>query len=403
VSVITNLALLGYFKYADFFLDNANAVLRPAGYQLPLLRVFLPAGISFYTFKSMSYTIDVHRRAIDRIDSWIEYAMFVTFFPDLIAGPIVRASVFLPQLDRDIGPTISRLRAGASLFIVGLGKKLLVADQCAVVADAIFASPATWSCFDAWCGLLAYSLQIYCDFSGYSDMAIGTARMIGYELPENFRMPYLAANVADFWHRWHITLSEWLRDYLYVPLGGNRKGTARTYVNLLVTMILGGLWHGASWNFVLWGFLHGAALAVHRAWRSASPQPISRAIATPCTTLFAILCWVPFRQTTWAGTMSMYAALFGFGTGRNVWLPAVLGWSLLFVIAGHSAGVALARNDRPRFLGLISAEREDSPISGMAMVFGLHTIRGAFFVAMIVLTIYFFGAAATSPFIYFRF
>jgi hypothetical protein len=142
---------------------------------------------------------------------------------------------------------------------------------------------------------------------------------------------------------------------------------------------------------------------VHRAWRSASPQPISRAIATPCTTLFAILCWVPFRQTTWAGTMSMYAALFGFGTGRNVWLPAVLGWSLLFVIAGHSAGVALARNDRPRFLGLISAEREDSPISGMAMVFGLHTIRGAFFVAMIVLTIYFFGAAATSPFIYFRF
>jgi alginate O-acetyltransferase complex protein AlgI len=403
LSIITNIGLLGYFKYTGFFLDNLNSLLQVSGHQVPLLRVFLPAGISFYTFKSMSYTIDVYRRVIKRADSLIEYAMFVTFFPDLIAGPIVRASVFLPQLHRDIGLNASRLRAGGSLFLVGLGKKLLVADQCAVVADAVFASPAIWSCFDAWCGLIAYSLQIYCDFSGYSDMAIGTAQMIGYELPENFRMPYLAANVADFWHRWHVTLSEWLRDYLYIPLGGNRKGTGRTYFNLMATMLLGGLWHGASWNFVLWGFLHGSALAVHRLWRSAFPATrIPRAISTPVTTLFTVLCWVPFRQTTWDGTVSMFSTLFGFGAGRAVWFPAVLGWSLLLVIGGHIAGILLTHN-QPRFLAVIDAERCVSPISGPQLVFGWRSVRGAFTVAVVILTIYFFGAAATSPFIYFRF
>lgn len=398
LSVVTNLGLLAYFKYADFFLDNANTLLQGSGHHLPLLRVFLPAGISFYTFKSMSYTIDVYRRVITPVRSLVEYAMFVTFFPDLIAGPIVRASVFLPQLDRDPGPTFVRLRNGASIFIIGLGKKLLVADQCAVVADAVFASPASWSCFDAWCGLIAYSLQIYCDFSGYSDMAIGTAQMIGYDLPENFRMPYIAANVADFWHRWHVTLSEWLRDYLYIPLGGNRKGTTRTYVNLIVTMLLGGLWHGASWNFVLWGFLHGAALAAHRLWRSMFPASrLPRAVSTPLTTLFVILCWVPFRQTTWEGTRLMFAALFGLGTGRNVWLPAVLGWSLLLVVAGHIIAI------RPRLLGPLDIDRSHSELSGDYPAFSIATIRGAFITAAVVLTIYFFGAAATSPFIYFRF
>jgi alginate O-acetyltransferase complex protein AlgI len=404
VSIITNLGLLAYFKYTGFFLDNANALLKLTGWQIPLVRVFLPAGISFYTFKSMSYTIDVFRRVIKPVDSVIEYAMFVTFFPDLIAGPIVRASVFLPQLDRDVGPTAARLQKGASLFIVGLGKKLLIADHCAVVADAVFASPGMWSCFDAWCGLIAYALQIYCDFSGYSDMAIGTAQMVGYELPENFRMPYLAANVADFWRRWHITLSMWLRDYLYVPLGGNRNGTARTYFNLMLTMLLGGLWHGASWNFVLWGSLHGAALALHRAWRRAFPESrMPAAIAIPLTTLFTVLCWVPFRQTTWAGTRAMFAALFGLGSGRALWFPAVLAWSLLLVIGGHVASALLARERLPRFLAAIDAERSMSPISGSQLVFGLRSIRGAFTVTAIILTIYFFGAVNTSPFIYFRF
>jgi len=404
VSIVTSFGLLAWFKYAGFFLENANGLLRITGYELPMLRVFLPAGISFYTFKSMSYTIDVYRRVIQPVDSLIEYAMFVTFFPDLIAGPIVRAALFLPQLDRDIGPTAARLRAGGSLFVIGLGKKLLVADQCAAVADAVFAAPATWSCFDAWCGLIAYALQIYCDFSGYSDMAIGTAQMIGYDLPENFRMPYLASDIADFWRRWHITLSMWLRDYLYIPLGGNRKGARRTYANLLMTMLLGGLWHGASWNFVTWGFLHGIALALHRAWRSAFPSVrLPRLISTPVTTLFVILCWVPFRQTSWAGMRSMFLALSGFGHGNAVWFPAVLGWSLLLVIGGHVIGV-LVSNEKPgRLLTAIDAERYQNPISGSQLIFGTASVRGAFFFATVLLTIYFFGATATSPFIYFRF
>jgi alginate O-acetyltransferase complex protein AlgI len=405
LSVVTNLGILGYFKYADFFLDSANGlILRAGGHELPLLRVFLPAGISFYTFKSMSYTIDVYRRAIKPVGSLLEYAMFVTFFPDLIAGPIVRASVFLPQLDREIGPTAARLRAGASRFLIGLGKKLLIADQCAVVADAVFASPATWSCFDAWCGLIAYSLQIYCDFSGYSDMAIGTAAMIGYDLPRNFRMPYLAANVADFWRRWHITLSEWLRDYLYIPLGGNRKGRARNYANLLVTMLLGGLWHGASWNFVLWGFLHGAALAVHRAWRAAFPTlRLPRMVATPITTLFVILCWVPFRAAKWETSRAMFATLFGLGDGVDRWLPVVLAWSLLLVIAGHVIGVAMEEGAMPSLFAAIDAEPRPDAISGTTLIFHSRTVLGAFVTAAIALTIYFFGAAETSPFIYFRF
>jgi alginate O-acetyltransferase complex protein AlgI len=404
VSIVTNLGLLAYFKYTGFFLTNANALLKITGWQLPLVRVFLPAGISFYTFKSMSYTIDIFRRAIKPAGSVVEYAMFVTFFPDLIAGPIVRASVFLPQLDRPIGPTPERLRRGASLFITGLGKKLLVADQCAAVANPVFASPAMWSCFDAWCGLIAYALQIYCDFSGYSDMAIGTAQMIGYDLPENFRMPYLAANITDFWRRWHITLSMWFRDYLYVPLGGNRKGAARTYFNLIATMAVAGLWHGASWNFVLWGFLHGCALALHRIWRRTLPEwQIPAGIATPLTALFTILCWVPFRQTTWAGTMSMFAALFGLGSGRAVWFPAALGWSILLVAAGHAAGVLLARERPSRFPSLIGAEKSLNAVSGPQLIFGYGSVRGAFTVTAVILAIYVFGAVTTSPFIYFRF
>jgi alginate O-acetyltransferase complex protein AlgI len=404
LSVATNLGILGYFKYADFFLDSLNGMLRLGGHELPLMRVFLPAGISFYTFKSMSYTIDVYRRAIKPVDSLIEYAMFVTFFPDLIAGPIVRASVFLPQLDRDIGPTVARLRAGASRFAIGLGKKLLIADQCAVVANTVFASPATWSCFDAWCGLIAYSLQIYCDFSGYSDMAIGTATMIGYDLPQNFRMPYLAASVADFWRRWHITLSEWLRDYLYIPLGGNRKGTGRIYVNLIVTMLLGGLWHGASWNFVLWGCLHGAALAAHRAWRAAFPTlRMPRIVATPMTTMFVVLCWVPFRATTWKSGRAMFEALFGLGPGRDRWFPIVVAWSLALVVAGHVIGVALERDTMTRFFQAIDAERHHNVVSGASLVLRARTAFGAFVATALVLTIYFFGAAETSPFIYFRF
>lgn len=400
-SIGSNLAILGYFKYANFFLANLNGILQFTGHEVALLKMILPAGISFYTFKSMSYTIDVYRKRIPPCESRLDYTMFVTFFPDLIAGPIVRASVFLPQIERTIGPTPERLLNGGSLFLIGMGKKLLVADQLAVVADAVFSAPAAWSMPTAWCGLIAYALQIYCDFSGYSDMAIGTAKMLGYDLPENFNMPYLAASVAEFWRRWHITLSEWLRDYLYIPLGGNQKGERRTYVNLLMTMLLGGLWHGASWNFVLWGFLHGAGLAVHRIWRDHTRWRLPRAVAWPMTLAFVTLCWVPFRSPDWPMTVEMFRSLFGLGAGRNVWWPLVLGTSLVLVIAGSGVGLALER--KRNVLAPIDATLAVDVISGMYPVFRMRTVAGGFAVAVAIYAIYFFGAVDTSPFIYFQF
>jgi alginate O-acetyltransferase complex protein AlgI len=405
LSLVTNLGILAWFKYADFFLSNLNGVLG-RGHELPLLRVFLPAGISFYTFKSMSYTIDVYRRVIRPASSLLDYAMFVTLFPDLIAGPIVRASVFLPQLERKIGPTVERLRAGGSLFLSGLAKKLLIADQIAPIADAVFASPASWTTGMTWAGLLAYTLQIYCDFSGYSDMAIGTAKMLGYDLPENFNMPYLAANVAEFWGRWHITLSQWLRDYLYVPLGGNRRGRARTWLNLMLTMLLGGLWHGAGWNFVLWGLLHGAALAIHRAYRATLPDVrMPRILARGLTLLFVTLCWVPFRAPDLAATRTMLASLFGFGSGRDVWWTVMLPWAVVLTVAGHLVGV-LMENDSAilrRLLEKIDAFVDRGTISGPFVVLGWESTGGAFVTTAAVLIVYLFGATSTSPFIYFQF
>jgi alginate O-acetyltransferase complex protein AlgI len=401
ISIITNLAILGYFKYANFFIANLNNLLRFSGHELTLLRIVLPAGISFYTFKSMSYTIDVYRRVMPPAASLLDYTMFVTFFPDLIAGPIVRASVFLPQMDREIGPSMARLREGASLFIVGLGKKLLVADHMARIAEPIFANPADWNCLTAWCGVVAYTLQIYCDFSGYSDMAIGIAKMFGYDLPENFHMPYLASSVSEFWRRWHMTLSAWLRDYLYIPLGGNRRGEARTYINLMMTMFLGGLWHGASWNFALWGTLHGIALAVNRMWRSRWPdRRLPVVFAWPATLLFVTLAWVPFRAGTFSSTVSLLGALFGLGDGRNVWYPSALAWALGAVVAGHVAGVLMDR--RPDRFRTIDADVAVDTVSGPHLIFHMRTFVGAFIVTAAVLAIYYFAAGIT-PFIYFQF
>jgi alginate O-acetyltransferase complex protein AlgI len=408
-SVVSNLGILGYFKYANFFVDNVNALLKPAGLGLSAMHVLLPAGISFYTFKSMSYTIDVFRNEIPTTGSQLDYTMFVTFFPELIAGPIVRASVFLPQMERTIGPTRQRMIEGASLFGQGLAKKLLVADHLGTVADAVFGDPGRFAPFTVWCGLLAYTFQIYCDFSGYSDMAIGSARMVGYDLPENFNMPYLATSVAEFWRRWHITLSQWLRDYLYVALGGNRKGTARTYANLMVTMLLGGLWHGASWNFVLWGFLHGTALALHRAWRTlAGDRQLPPVVAWALTFAFTMLCWIPFRSPNVGVTRQMLGKLFGLEGGGGLWYPEVLWWSLLLLAGGHLIGMGLQRpeEDAGRFrsvLGRLSVRRIVSPISGVWPVFEMRSVAGTFVAATFLLSIYFFGAANSSPFIYFQF
>ncbi|MCC6848705.1 MAG: MBOAT family protein [Deltaproteobacteria bacterium] len=408
-SIVTSIGILGWFKYANFFIATTNALVPTA--DLPLLSIILPAGVSFYTFKTMSYAIDVYRGELRPCRSLLDYAMFATFFPELIAGPIVRASVFLPQMNRHIGPTRSRLATGASIFLLGLTKKWLIADRLAMIADPIFADPSPYASTTIWVGVVAYSAQIYCDFSGYSDMAIGTAKMIGYDLPRNFHLPYLSANIADFWRRWHITLSTWLRDYLYVPMGGNRRGTTRTYVNLMLTMTLGGLWHGASWNFVAWGAVHGAALAVHRAWRELTDGrfAIWTPLATALTLLFVVLCWIPFRAPTFAVTFLMLKRCFVPHPG-TIWLPPALGWCLALMAAAHALGAAFdgahdgaSKPALARLLRIFGARLGRDEVTGWWVRLGLYPTAAALLVVGWVLTLFLFVPTATQPFIYFQF
>lgn len=263
-SLVCNFGLLGFFKYFNFFVESLAALLAPTGLHLRSLEIILPVGISFYTFQTLSYTIDVYRRRLEPCDDYFDFALFVAFFPQLVAGPIVRASVFLPQLENPNRLTWTRVFEGFRQFTMGFFKKVFIADRIAFFVDGVFANPGVFDGVTSWLAVLCYGFQIYCDFSGYSDMAIGGARALGYDFHQNFNYPYIARSMTDFWRRWHISLSTWLRDYLYVPLGGNRKGPRRTQINLMLTMLLGGLWHGAAWPFVFWGALHGAALVVNK-------------------------------------------------------------------------------------------------------------------------------------------
>jgi D-alanyl-lipoteichoic acid acyltransferase DltB (MBOAT superfamily) len=262
MSVLANLGLLIYFKYTNFLITTFNTFLSEP---LDPVNILLPVGISFFTFQTMSYTIDIYRGKLEPINNVMDFAFYVSFFPQLVAGPIVRAADFIPQIRAELH--VSREDVGRALLLIATGafKKLVISDYISTnFVDRIFEAPGLYSGFENLMGVYGYALQIYCDFSGYTDMAIGIGLLMGYRLPLNFRAPYQAKSVQDFWRRWHISLSTWLRDYLYISLGGNRKGQARTYFNLLATMFLGGLWHGAAWTFILWGTLHGVALALHR-------------------------------------------------------------------------------------------------------------------------------------------
>jgi alginate O-acetyltransferase complex protein AlgI len=310
VSIFSNLAILGFFKYHDFAASNLNALAHALGLSegtLSLLHLALPVGISFYTFESMSYAIDVYRGAARPLRNPIDYQMFVSLFPHLVAGPIVRYHTLAQQIRaRTFGH--DKFARGVAFFSLGLAKKVLLANAMAHVADAAFAAGALhW--FDAWYGVVAYAFQIYFDFSGYSDMAVGLALMLGFSLIKNFDSPYRATSVTDFWRRWHISLSTWLRDYLYVPLGGNRRGAGRTYVNLLTVMLVGGLWHGASWNFVIWGGIHGVLLAAERVWAGRRRLPPAAGMVMT----FGVICvsWVFFRAETLPQAVRYLASLFG--------------------------------------------------------------------------------------------
>ncbi len=266
ISLFSNLGLLGFFKYFNFFIDSFNSSIAFLGYQLDFLHIniILPVGISFYTFQTLTYTIDIYRKELTPTKSFVDFALYVSFFPQLVAGPIERAKALLPQIERMPNPTKQQFREGIVLITVGMFKKVMIGDTTGRIVDQIFAQPEYYSSAQVFMGLILFSIQIYADFSGYSSIARGTAKMLGIELMENFNQPYLSANITEFWRRWHISLSTWLKDYLYITLGGNRKGNLRTYVNLMITMLLGGLWHGASWTFVVWGGLHGVYLSIHK-------------------------------------------------------------------------------------------------------------------------------------------
>ncbi|MBN2446895.1 MAG: MBOAT family protein [Phycisphaerae bacterium] len=266
MSCVTNLGLLAVFKYFNFFVDSMNAVFIWVGLEavLPTVQLTLPVGISFYTFQSMSYSIDVFRGDTPPEKSFIRFALYVAFFPQLVAGPILRSTEFLPQLYSVKSLRAENLRSGCHLFLSGLVKKVLIADHIAALTDTIFKSPQGLPSILIWLGALAFGIQVYCDFAGYTDMARGVCRMLGFDIPINFNFPFAAQSISDFWRRWHISLASWLRDYLYIPLGGNRHGAINAYRNLMLTMTLAGLWHGAGWNFVLWGVYQGIFLSIER-------------------------------------------------------------------------------------------------------------------------------------------
>jgi alginate O-acetyltransferase complex protein AlgI len=344
-SLTANLGLLAYFKYANFFLHSLEEVLRAAGLttSLPVLRVLLPIGISFYTFEAINYIVDVYRRRIPAERSLAHFMLFITFFPHLVAGPIVRARDFLPQIARRKRWSWARLQLGGQYILMGLSKKLVIADHLALFADPVFANPQQYGSFAVWLATLAYAFQIYGDFSGYSDMALGSAHMLGYKLAQNFNMPYLAANFSEFWRRWHISLSSWLRDYLFIPLGGSRGSKGLIYRNLMLTMLLGGLWHGASWTFVAWGGLHGLLLVGHRLFQGYCQRKpeldrilqsaVGTALRMTVTFLGVASCWVFFRATTFQAALDMLGRLVVPHGGLGPPLPGFSLWCLIGVVA----------------------------------------------------------------------
>jgi alginate O-acetyltransferase complex protein AlgI len=409
-AIAVNLVVLGVFKYANFFADNVNTLfllLRVHPVVVP--RVLLPIGISFFTFHAISYVVDVYRRDATAQKSPVHAALYLLLFPQLIAGPIIRYRDLADQLARRI-VTLDDFAEGVRRFIVGLAKKVLVANIVAGPADRIFALPfPQLSAAHAWLGLTCYTLQIYFDFSGYSDMAIGLGRMFGFRFPENFRWPYIADSVQDFWRRWHISLSTWFRDYLYVPLGGNRVSPARTYGNLVAVFFLCGLWHGASWNFVIWGLFHGTFLVIERAVShrgvqlsreaagpaarrsSRATRPILQSAALHVYTLLVVMIgWVFFRADTLPGAIAFLKAMVGLGPG--VATPFTVQFYLtpelwLALIAGAIGSIP--------WVPALARDRESSWRLGLASTAALVLLFGASILQM--------AARTYNPFIYFRF
>ena len=391
LSAVVNLGILGVFKYFNFFVDSFASLTESLGWGTfnPALSVVLPVGISFYTFQTLSYTFDVYRRRIEPTRHILDFATYVAYFPQLVAGPIERAQRLLPQIesrDRPL-PVGGRLYGGLAQILQGLFKKVVIADGVAGVANAVFATPGEFSWIANVAGVIAFAIQIYGDFSGYTDIARGVSRLFGIDLVVNFRQPYLSRNITEFWRRWHISLSDWLRDYLYIPLGGNRGSNLATYRNLMLTMLLGGLWHGASWNFVVWGALHGAYLVVHKLTRGGgvSQNPVSwRDVPAILGTFFVVnVAWVFFRAETFGNAFDVLDAIFTLQGGATVRSDLAL--------VGVIGLIALMID--------VLARREFDPV---VLIRRAPALVGAS-VAAAVAAIVVFSGGSPEPFIYFQF
>ncbi len=340
-SLTANLGMLGWFKYGEFFLRNFQVLAASVGieYVPPDWDIVLPVGISFYTFATMSYTLDVYLKRAQPTNSVLDFSLFVTFFPHLVAGPIMRPTELVPQFEQPRRATGDQLRFGLALMTLGLFEKVVLADGfLAKPSELMFDATTAPGMLDAWIGTLAFSGQIFCDFAGYSTTAIGAALCLGFKMPDNFRFPYGAVGFSDFWRRWHITLSSWLRDYLYIPLGGNRHGEARTYFALMTTMLLGGLWHGANWTFVVWGGLHGLYLAVERVLRQRCadyvPGPFAVFGLGLLTYFLVNVTWVFFRAPDFGKAWSVLRGMFGFNAEAAPLIAGVYVASAAIIVAG---------------------------------------------------------------------
>jgi len=383
-----NLLLLAVFKYGGFIVSNFDAVLRPFGFGIPVPRIMLPLGISFFTFHCLSYIIDVYRHRFAANRDPIEVALYIALFPQLVAGPIVRYKTVARQL-RMRRHTLGRASAGARIFVIGLAQKVLIADQVAQIVEVAFDRTPLPSMLEAWTGLVAYTVQIYFDFAGYSNMAIGLGLILGFTLPRNFRLPYTSQSITEFWHRWHISLSSWLRDYLYIPLGGSRGGALQTYRNLVTVFLLCGLWHGASWNFVLWGVWHGTFLVIERIGLSRLLLDVPMPVRWVYTQLVVMGGWVLFRSNDLSVAGVIYGGVIGrYGMDAMSFEmhSALLPGAVMALLAGCAFAVF------PRWIKLQSTT---GPLMALA--------DSAWFVCLLLLGIVYVAAGAYSPFLYFRF
>jgi alginate O-acetyltransferase complex protein AlgI len=396
-SVCLNVGILLYFKYANFFVENVNAMLQSFGAREPIqwTSVALPIGISFFTFHELSYIIDVYRGVNKPMKRITDYAVYILLFPQLIAGPIIRYKEIANQIiDRHHQETIDNRLTGFFRFVIGLSKKVLIANVLGEQVDEIFSTPADQlSTSLAWIGIVAYSFQIYFDFSGYSDMAIGLARMLGILFPENFDNPYIARNITEFWRRWHISLSRWMRDYLYIPLGGNQVDSkARLYLNLWLVFLISGFWHGAAWNFIVWGAFHGLFLIADRLFLLRITEKIGKIPSMFMTFLIVIIGWVFFRSDTISYATSFIHTLFGSGADTSLPYIDTKFYFILALAAIFSFSGALSRIHRFQNFILFRA-----PSTGRALAFSMFSL------VLLILCIGSISSSGFNPFIYFRF